>query len=205
MYSFCLEHHVLLRVYRSDNCLPDLQALPGYSWLWLLDDLLLCFVELTVSVWVSTFCSTLHCVLPCAGSRRHWSPKEGNSCWNRAKQFCWHPSARFHSYRVNSWSLSTTWDSNANADSTPSWELSPVKKLCQNRFGTKASNVCSTQHLEKADTILWWLMGQPKGKVSDAVTPLKSCVISTLKSLNDLIFPQYGFSLTGMGILASPP
>lgn len=90
MRSFCLEHHELLQVYRLDNCLPGLKASAGYSWLWLLDDLLLCFVDLSVSVWVSTFCSNLHCILPCASSRPHWSPEEGNSCWNTAKQFCWH-------------------------------------------------------------------------------------------------------------------
>lgn len=164
MYSFCLEHHELLQVYRLDNCLPGLKASAGYSWLWLLDDLLLCFVDLSVSVWVSTFCSTLHYILPCAGSRPHWSPGEGNSCWNTAKQFCWHPPARFHSHRVNSWSLSTAWDSNANADSTLSWELAPGKELCQNGFGTEASSVCSTQHSEKADTFSDDSWDNPKGK-----------------------------------------
>lgn len=61
-------------------------------------------------------------------------------------------------------------------------------KLCPNWLSTEASNVCSTQHSETADTILRWVMGQPKGKMSDAVTSLRNCVISTLKSLSDQIF-----------------
>lgn len=55
MYSFCLEHHELLQVYRSDNCLAVLKASPGYSWLWLLDDFLLCFIDLSASVWEALF------------------------------------------------------------------------------------------------------------------------------------------------------
>lgn len=107
----------------------DLKAWQGYGWLCLLDGLLLCFVEFCVSAWVSALGITLHCVLPCAGSQPHWSWEEGNSCWNTAKQFCWHPPVMFHSHSVNPWSLSSTWDSNTNADSTPSRELAPVKNF----------------------------------------------------------------------------
>lgn len=204
MYSFCLEHFELLQVYRLYNCFSGLKDWQGCGCLCLIDGLLLCLVEFSVSAWVSTFCITLHCVLFCAGSQPHWTWEEENSCWNTAKQFCWHPPVMFHSYSVNPWSLSTTWDSNANADGTSSWELARVKNFVKTGLAPKHQMFAALTTWKKLTPFLDDSWDNPKEKCQMQWLYLRNCVIWTW-SCYVIWFCLTDFSVTGEAILDSVP
>lgn len=169
-------------------------------WHCLPDGLLVCFVEFDGSAWVSISCIALHCVSP------YWSHEEGNLCWNPAKLFLLTSLCHVSFIHCETLEPEDHLRFKRKCREHTLMSLGTSDKLCQNWFGTEASNVCSTQHLEKADTILRWLMGQPKGKMSDAVTSLRNCVISTLKSLSDPIpyFFHWLFLSRGGEALQSP-
>lgn len=130
IYCFCLGRSDF-QMYRFYNCFLGLKAWQGIGSAFLAAYCFL-FVEFTVSDWVSTLYITLFSVMQFARSQAILEPRRKKTKRNNEMQLNSFADIFLSHFIHRVWTpgvLQPFWNSKANAEGTPSWELATIKKF----------------------------------------------------------------------------